>query len=787
MQKPNLPLVALLSVTLLAMEMIWTRIFSAEYFYTFAFLILSLAVLGLGLGALALRLVPALGRPAMLPVMLCLTGIAALAGPPSVLHLQLVFAEILSSWTMFGKLLLTLLILSAAYFFGGISLATVFKRHYSSMPRLYMADLLGAALGVVLSIWMMNTCGTRAATFLASLPVFAAAILATRSWKRVIPIGLCCAATWMTWHSQSLLLSNAPDRAKVIYEHWDAMARVKLYGFSPEYRGIELDNAANSPVLAFDGDWEALKETKIPFTVDVSNLIARFDGCRFLSLGAGGGSDVLQALQAGATDVHAVEVNPHINRMMLEGDPGGYIESANTNGEAAAEPVTLVDFSGRLYHDPRVTVATEDARAYVRRFHNRFDLIFSLSSNSFAALASGSFALAENYLFTAEAFADYWHALSDNGFLVMEHQFYMPRLVTGLMVTLNQLGIENPQEHFAVYNLPQHRRKILLLSKQPLTDDLRQNGLGKLSESNAGLIHLLYPAEESRRDNAYQKIVDEGWAAVADSVPINISPTTDNRPFIAQLGMWKNFEFSRPERLFFMSINGYPLAQVIMATILAVVVVLIIPLNLIPRITRHRGLRMRPWLYFFAIGIGFMSIEVVLMQKYALFVGPSVYSIATILLAMLLGAGLGSRCAPRFGDSLPFIAIIIWIILDITLLGEPTDHLAHLTMAPRMLITAALILPLGFFMGMPFTKGAGKVGDLIDWGFAVNGAASVLGGTAIVLIAMSFGFTTALVCGGASYVVAGMLLSGSDLWVLHNEAKEANQATEGTSDLFKEA
>jgi hypothetical protein len=175
----------------------------------------------------------------------------------------------------------------------------------------------------------------------------------------------------------------------------------------------------------------------------------RFPRCAFLSLGAGAGGDVLQALSYGAAEIHAVEVIPHVNRMMTVDDTRGYTKAIPlppppAKPAAAGAPVptplptatpkpvnneperlvSLAEFSGFIYRDPRVRVVTEDARAYVGRFENHFDIIYSLSSNSFAALASGSFALAENYLFTTEAFSDYWKALTPGGFMIFEHQFF---------------------------------------------------------------------------------------------------------------------------------------------------------------------------------------------------------------------------------------------------------------------------------------------------------------------------------------------------------------------------
>ena len=111
-------------------------------------------------------------------------------------------------------------------------------------------------------------------------------------------------------------------------------------------------------------------------------------------------------------------------------------------GDEEGVLITSDRYSGHIYRDPRVRVVSEDARTYVRRHEGRFDVIYSLSSNTWAALGSGSFAFAESYLFTTEAFRDYWRALSDEGFLSMEHQVYMPRLVSAVLEALDDLGVE---------------------------------------------------------------------------------------------------------------------------------------------------------------------------------------------------------------------------------------------------------------------------------------------------------------------------------------------------------
>jgi hypothetical protein len=135
-----------------------------------------------------------------------------------------------------------------------------------------------------------------------------------------------------------------------------------------------------------------------------------------------------------------------------------------------------------------------------------------------------------------------------------------------------------------------------------------------------------------------------------------------------------------------------------------------------------------------------------------------------VLLTLLVASGLGSRFSGRFGDRLPFLGIAVWLLLDILVFRQLFYALGGLSLGPRILVTAVLIAPLGFFMGMPFPRGASRVGELVDWGFAVNGAASVLGATAILLVAFALGFSVALLIGATLYLVALGLLSLRRAW-----------------------
>jgi hypothetical protein len=741
---------ALVSCSLIALEITWTRVFSAEYFYTFAFLILSLAILGLGLGGLALRLFPGLRRPDRIGLYLLVTAVLAAGGPPLVLHLGLDFQALFTSWAMAGRLALMLLVLGSAFCSGGMVVSLLFRTHHEDMPRLYMADLVGAGLGVAGVVLAMNLVGTPQATTLLLLPLALAAFLVgTKTLKLA---ALCVSAVGLAllpW-SPRYVAKPRHELAPVVHRHWDATALIKVNQFEGGELNINIDNAANTPLVTFDGDWDAYRKQPSDALADPKPLMDTMAGsCRFLSIGAGGGFDVLLALRDEAAEVHAVEVNPYINRMLMKG--GRYFET-----------------TGKLYQDPRVRVATEDARTYVRRFKDYFDVIFSHSSNSFAALASGAFAMTENYVFTTEAFRDYYRALSPRGYLIMEHQFYMPRVVSEALDGMRAAGVHDPERHIAVYAVPQERyvRNVLVMGKRPLAPEEIQRPFLNLDAKDPRIMHRVYPDPDPAADPTIARIVREGWRAVDQGSRTDLSPATDGRPFIAMQGRLRNVNPTTIKAMRALEIQGFPVAKFTVIAVLAIALALILPLNLLPYLRPGPRLRAQGWCYFFAIGFAFMALEVVLIQKYTRFIGASSYTVVAILFALLIGSGLGSRFAPHFGDRVPFLAIIGWLLLDAVFFGPVTDALVALPILLRMAAAVVLLAPLAFFMGMPFTKGTARVGACIDWGFAVNGAASVIGSACALLVSFQWGFAAALALAGLVYLLAMLQLMNRGPWVL---------------------
>ena len=253
MARKNLFCIALLSLTILSTELFWTRLLSAEFYYTFAFLVLSLAVLGLGLGALFLKMFPGTLKPKLLPVWLLLTGVMIISAVPAVFALHLDFTKLVSEPVNIFKLFAAIIFLGAGYFFGGMAIAHLFKSNPGDIPKLYMADLIGASLGVIAFIVVMNSFGASVTLICCAILVLAASfIMAEKMVKLLPPILLLGAAGYY------ILIGGIPEqrreeRAPVIFKHWDATAKIKVYEFDSTSRSINIDNAANTPMYGFDG------------------------------------------------------------------------------------------------------------------------------------------------------------------------------------------------------------------------------------------------------------------------------------------------------------------------------------------------------------------------------------------------------------------------------------------------------------------------------------------------------------------------------------------------------
>ncbi len=259
----------------------------------------------------------------------------------------------------------------------------------------------------------------------------------------------------------------------------------------------------------------------------------------------------------------------------------------------------------------------------------------------------------------------------------------------------------------------------------------------------------------------------------SQSYPYNISPVTDNAPFF--------FFTLKPEQVFRGSDQGgidwkvnlgiAILGIVLMVSLAAVLLFLVLPLALSPETRSGRSLRV---LYFVAIGLGYIMVEIAFIQRFVLFLGYPTYALTVVVFLMLLSSGAGSLVSRKwFSEPTRVILALGFIVAALAIYVFALPYLLEamigLPFAAKLAVSGLLLIPLGFAMGMPFPSGLRALapGDgsesqmkhgAVEWAWAMNAASSVLGSVLAIIIAIQFGLTATLACGAVAYVVAILFL-----------------------------
>jgi hypothetical protein len=249
--------------------------------------------------------------------------------------------------------------------------------------------------------------------------------------------------------------------------------------------------------------------------------------------------------------------------------------------------------------------------------------------------------------------------------------------------------------------------------------------------------------------------------------PLDIAPTTDDRPFFfhtTRLRDQLDVAFGR-SMLFG---NGLSALLTLMG-MSAMLVVLFIALPLFVGGGRPAAGWGRWLVYFGALGAGFMLLEVALLQRFVLLLGHPVYSLAVTLFSLLLGTGLGSFLSRRIRPArvkpaaMRALGSVMGLaFLSTIVLPQLIDFAIAWPLPLRVAVAAAILVPTGVLLGVPLPAGmrlmASTRPDIIPWGWGMNGAFSVVGATVAVFIAMNWGFSVTLSTAALVYGIASATL-----------------------------
>ncbi|GIK36757.1 MAG: hypothetical protein BroJett011_05900 [Chloroflexota bacterium] len=589
--------------------------------------------------------------------------------------------------------------------------------------------------------------------------------------------------------SQALLYPGS----EIIFQQWNAFSRVDVIrsagvrsapglsfaysGELPPQLGLLVDGDNLSPIT---------RPTQPTFTPYLPLALA-FElrpAADTLILEPGGGLAVLTALQGGAGTVTVVQSNHTV------------LEALNHNfaGEA-----------GNIYGDPRVTLVIDEPRSFLRRTDRQFDLIIWPLTDSFRPVTAGAYTLNEDYRYTVKSFADALDHLSPNGLLVVERWLQLPpseslRLWGTAIAALQQYNDRRPpaadrrqeQQLLALRTL---QTSLIGVARSPLSgEDLTR--IRQFSEQRQfDLIWLpdLHPEETNHFSivpgDPYHHTFAEllrtpDPAGFFTAYPYAVAPPTDDHPFFFHFFKWQQI----PEILQSLGWSWQPFGgsgYLVLVVLLALVILLSAGLILLPLLWKKDEDR-APWrgqvmkaeerkissliphpssffLYFALLGLGFLFVEIPLLQRFILYLGQPAYAFAAVTSALLVAAGIGSGyLSPRLPLRLALPLITLLVISYPFLLPPLFDATLRFPFAGRVAITAIALFPLGMLLGIPFPGGLRRVAQespgLIPWLWAVNGCASVISAVLAAMLALTWGFSVVLWGAALAYGLAGFVI-----------------------------
>lgn len=798
----RLPLmsIALLSAATLAYEVLLMRLLSIVQWHHFAYMVISLALLGYGASGTFLALTQRWLQPRY-PAAFCIC-IGLFAGSTLACYLiveQIPFNPETVLWDARQPFYLMgmYLMLAVPFFFAACAIGLSFIKFHTQITRTYGADMMGAGLGslgvIVLLMWSFPLPALGWIAAVGALSLLIAVLELKLAHRRYWSLAAIVLAIGFVQLSQQLTPEISPYKAlrqtlnisgtQIVSESSSPLGMLSVV----ESKQLPLRHAPGLSLMAKHEPPEQLAVFTDAAGMSVINhghaAAERYDYLDQLSwalpyhltkpasvviLGAGGGSDVLQARLQNVPEIHAVELNPQMLELM--------------HGPYAA-------YSANLYTQPSVNVHIAEARGFIASGKRDYDLIQIPLLNSFAASAAGLYALNESYLYTVEALRGYLDHLNPNGYLVISRWISLPprdtlRLLATSITALEQMGVADPG------------RQLLLIRGWQTSSLLIKNGDINSAEIDAlkrfankrSFDLAWYPGIQAEETNRYNRLAQAHFYHAAkallspernkfiDDYKFNIAPTTDDSPYFFNFFKWR----SLPELLALSDRGGMPMLEwgylVLVATLaqalFASILLIVLPLISLRRQTslKVHNRKAAVFVYFGALGLAFLFIEIAFIQRFILFLQHPLYAVSIVLTAFLIFAGLGSLYARRRAarqqhpratwQAVLGIAAISLIYL--AALGPLFELLIAWPIWAKIITTLILIMPLAFCMGQPFPLAldglATTAPALIPWAWAINGCASVISAVLATLLAIQFGFSMVIITAQVLYLLSALIL-----------------------------
>jgi spermidine synthase len=780
------------TLSTLMLQVLQTRILSVVSWYHLAFFAISLAMFGLTAGAVWVHRYRHRFTDSTLPADLTYFTSAFAVTIALSLAVQMTLAPAITLNATAALIWAELaLCLAVPFACAGVVITLALTRSPFAIGRVYGVDLLGAALGCLVVLPLLEWSDGPGAVLWASTIVAFAAILFSRCSPAGVssegrPFGsflmrpsavlatliLVALAHGLSQYGLHPIFIKGQAEPRPIFEAWNSFSRVavfeervgtpQMWGPSPTFRdadwsigqrGMNIDGQAFTATYRL-GNGHLNDAAFLRY--DVTNLAYFLPNLsRAAIIGIGGGRDMLSARVFGVPSITGVEINPVFVRLLLR--ERGYAE-----------------FTG-LHTLAGMTFVVDEARSWFARTVETFDVIQMSLIDTWASTGAGAFTLSENSLYTVEAWRLFLDHLTPGGVFTVSRWYEAERPAeTGRLISLAAAaafasGAREPRRHMFV--AASGRVATLILSKTPLSADI----VAALERATTDLRYtiLVAPDREPSSDILRRILAGENREALdryTATLDLDLSPPTDENPFF-----FNQLSLSNPLktlRVAFSTETGQlgrgnlfataTLAILLMIALFLVSVTIIVPLRPTAG-DLGRRFTIAGTTYFLLIGVGFMVTEIGLLQRMSVFLGHPTYALSIVLFSMILAAGIGSLASDKWALTTG-LAFTVWGVLISSYLGALALWLPRalltaesLTLGAKAVLCISIICPAGFLMGFGFPTGM-RMASAVDraptaWFWGINGAAGVLASIIAVALSLAYGIRSTLVVGAACYLL----------------------------------
>jgi len=794
-QRPPYLSLALLSASALAYEILLMRLFSIIQWHHFAYMIIGLALLGYGISGTIVSITQSLLLKRYKLVYIACISLFSLSSVMCFHAAQTIpFNAEMILWDSRQALYLIciFLLLTIPFIFAASGICLTFMFYRGKINTIYAMDLVGAgigSLGIILLLYLFLPLST-----LIAISIFGllSALIAIQELKIQHPLWLSLATfiiigmllvsgrnaelnvspykglqqalringtKVITERSSPLGLLSVIESQKTPLRHTPGLSLMATHEPLPQL-GIFTDNGDMTVITKFPEKREQLKyldqiTTALPYHLKKTEQV--------LIVGTGGGSDVLQAIFHEVPDITAVEINPQIINLV--------------NKE-------FNHYSGGLYQRDNVSVHIGEARDYLTKTNQQYDLIQLSLLDAFNASSSGLYSLNESYLYTTETLQLYLDHIKSNGFLSISRWIKIPPRDTLKLFSTAIKALNNTNSQFPEYQLALIRSwqtSTLLVKKGHFSQD-EIKAIKVFCDNRLFDIAYLPDITESlaNRYNVLRtplfyhgaiSLLGSQHNEYMSQYKFNLTPATNDKPYFHHFFKWSTL----PEIFQLREKGGMPLIEwgymILVITLIAAVtmsiILIILPLIFFRKNTSSESNNIKRayvLCYFFIIGLAFLFIEIAFIQKFILFLHHPIYSVSVTLTAFMVFAGLGSNISTVIAKKRLDRQIVTFAVFGISslcllyifILGPIFSYLLAMPVSVKIPVTIILIAPLAFFMGMPFPLALSSLtrhaSNLVPWAWGINGCASVISAVLASLLAIHFGFTVVILIAILLYI-----------------------------------